>query len=198
MLEAQVADVKGVIVLDNEGNRIIAKYYNNNQHNMEGNQQQKQFERQLFLKSNKNNSSKLNLYECDILNIENYVAIFKCYVDMSIYVLGERNDNELALSQVLETIHDCFDRVFKHNIERKSLINNMTAVILVIDELIDGGIVMASDAQTVLSRINLKVGSHTAAKPTEEATDPAQAAGGGMFASVFASARSQLAKTLAL
>ena len=97
----------------------------------------------LFLKSNKHNAAKLNQYESDILNTENYVVVFRCYVDMSMYIIGEKTDNELVLSSVLETIHDCFDRVFKHNIERKSLINNMTAVILVIDELIDGGIVMA-------------------------------------------------------
>ena len=32
----------------------------------------------------------------------------------------------------------------------------MTAVILVIDELIDGGIIMATDSHTILSRIKLK------------------------------------------
>ena len=46
---------------------------------------------------------------------------------------------------VLEIIHDCFDKVFNHNIERKSMINNMTAVILVIDELIDNGLILAED-----------------------------------------------------
>jgi hypothetical protein len=32
MLTGIVGDVKGVIVLDNEGNRIIAKYYNHPSH----------------------------------------------------------------------------------------------------------------------------------------------------------------------
>lgn len=86
------------------------------------------------------------MYENDIMNVENHVAIFRCYVDMTIYILGDKDDNELVLAMVLDTIHDCFDKVFKHSIERKSLINNMTAVILVIDELIDSGIAMATDA----------------------------------------------------
>jgi hypothetical protein len=46
--------------------------------------------------------------------------------------------------------------VFKHNIERKSLINNMTGVILVIDELIDQGIIMQLDANTIMQRISTK------------------------------------------
>ena len=83
------------------------------------------------------------MYENDIMNVEDYVAVFRCYVDMTIYVIGDgKNDNELILASVLDTIHECFDTVFKHNIERKSLINNMTGVILVIDELIDQGIIM--------------------------------------------------------
>ena len=78
------------------------------------------------------------MYENDIMNIDDYVAVFRFYTDMTIYVLGDgKNDNELILANVLDTIHSCFDQVFKHNIERKSLINNMTGVILVIDELID-------------------------------------------------------------
>lgn len=36
------------------------------------------------------------------------------------------------------------------------MINNMTAVILVIDELIDQGIVMSTDPSTILKRINIK------------------------------------------
>ena len=85
----------------------------------------------------------MNIHENDIMNVEDYVAIFRCYTDMTIYVIGDaKNDNELILATVLNTIHDCFDTIFKHNVERKSLINNMTGVILVIDELIDQGIIM--------------------------------------------------------
>ena len=164
-----VGDIKGVVVLDNEGKRIIAKYYNVPR-GLETNTQQKSFERQLFIKSNKQGSATgaasagtgqskpLNMYENDIMTVENYVAIFRCYVDMTIYILGDKDDNELILASVLDTVHECFDKVFKHSIERKSLINNMTAVILVIDELIDQGILMATDSQTILKRINIKVG----------------------------------------
>ena len=94
---------------------------------------------------------------------------------------------------MLEVIHDCFDKVFKHSIERKSLINNMTAVILVIDELIDSGIVMATETNTILKRINIKPGAGmqpSASTSAAEAQPEAGSSGGGMFASVFASARS--------
>ena len=71
------------------------------------------------------------------MNVENYVAVFRCYSDMSVFILGTQDDNELILAQVLDCAHECFDRIFNHQIERKSLINKMSGVILVIDELID-------------------------------------------------------------
>ena len=112
------------------------------------------------------------MYENDIMTVDDYVAIFRCYVDMTIYVLGDgKQDNELILASVLDTIHACFDSVFKHNIERKSLINNMTGVILVIDELIDQGIIMNLDPTTILQRINSKD------QPGGESA-PAQSSGG--------------------
>ena len=165
------------------------------------------------MKSNKlgggTNSSKLNMYENDIMTIENYVALFRCYTDMTIYILGDKDDNELVLAMVLDTVHECFDKVFKHAIERKSLISNMTAVILVIDELVDQGIIMATDTQTILKRINIR-GSLSSSQQEDSTSSVLAGAGitvsgsasasvgGGMFASVFASAKSQLAKTLAL
>ena len=99
------------------------------------------------------------MFDNDIMNVDDYVAIFRCYTDMTIYVLGDgRFDNELILASVLDTIHECFDSIFKHNIERKSLINNMTGVILVIDELIDQGIIMQLDSKTILKRIGSRGG----------------------------------------
>ena len=91
------------------------------------------------------------------MTVDLYVAVFRVYTDMTVYILGSRDDNELILSSVLDTVHECFDKLFKHNIERKSMIDNMTAVILVIDELIDQGIIMTTEQQTILKRINLKV-----------------------------------------
>lgn len=143
------------------------------------------------------------------MTVENYVALFRCYADMTIYLLGNKDDNELVLAQVLDCVHDCWDKIFKHSIERKSLINNMTAVILVIDELVDQGIIMSTDPNTILKRINIKgavgnVGIGGSSEGTTENattqgfTAQASSGGGGMFASVFASAKSQLAKTLAL
>ncbi len=100
-MQGCVGDVKGVVVLDNEGRKIIGKYYNATGTSLESTQSQKSFERQLFLKSNKQAAGKANAvvsFENDIMIVENYVAVFRCYSDMTIYIIGISEDNELVLS----------------------------------------------------------------------------------------------------
>ena len=96
-MDAQVGNIKGVVVLDNEGHRLIAKYYRPS-HQLETDEAQKNLEKGLFQKCNKNSTSKLNQYENDIFNIDRYVAVFRVYKNMSIYILGEAQDNEIILA----------------------------------------------------------------------------------------------------
>ena len=86
--------------------------------------------------------------------VDNYVAIFRCYSDMTIFIIGHSEDNELILGQVLDCIHECFDRIFRKGIERRALIDDMSGDILVIDELLDQGIIMHLDPATILQRID--------------------------------------------
>ena len=57
------------------------------------------------------------------MTVDNYVTIFRMYSDFTIFIVGHSDDNELILGMVLDCIHECFDRIFRHNIERKALIN---------------------------------------------------------------------------
>ena len=198
-IEGFVGDVKGVIILDNEGARVMAKYYNSKGTFFETLSSQKAFERTVFQKSNKVSGSNrsANSFENDIMTVDNYVAIFRMYSDFSIFIIGHSDDNELILGMVLDCIHECFDRIFRHNIERKSLINNMSGVILVIDELFDQGIVMHLDPNVILARIKTQKSSSSSAH-TAPGADTGADAGGGLFASVFSGARSQLAKTMGM
>ena len=138
------------------------------------------------------------------MTVDNYVAIFRSYSDMSIFIIGHSEDNELILAQLLDCMHECFDRIFRKGIERKSLIDNMSGVILIVDELLDQGVIMHLDPSTIIARINTKSKSSSSAAAGSSATEggSAQASsssgGSGLFASVFSSARSQLAKSMGM
>ena len=158
---------------------------------------QKLFEKQLFYKSTKQSSSKggsTNYYENDIMICDNYVSVFRCYHDMSIYVLGNADDNELILGQVLDCLHECFDKVFKSQFERRALITQMSQVILIIDEIVDHGVVMHTQSSVILQRI--KTVKKAESTGIAAAVQEEQQASSSLFGSVFASARSGLSKQM--
>ena len=165
-----MGEIRGVVVLDIEGNRMIAKYFNAESTPLEGNTNQRSFERKLFLRSNrqtaKSGSGSVSVavgsaYENDIMMVDEYVALFRCYNDMTVYLLGRGDDNELLLASALDCMHECLDRTFRGAIERRSLINNMSGVILIIDELFDhSGILMHTDPEVIIARIKTKTKSH--------------------------------------
>ena len=115
---------------------------------------------------------------------------------MTIFIIGLADDNELILSLVLDCIHDCFDTIFRGQIERRSLIANMSGVILVIDELFDQGIIMNLNSETIVQRIKTGKSSSSSSGATQAGAP--QESSSSMFASVFSSARSQLAKTMGM
>ena len=75
----------------------------------------------------------------DILNIDQYVVVFRSYPDFAIYIVGSINDNELIFAEALDTLNGVFEIVFKEGVERSGIIQMMTVFLLIIDELIDHG-----------------------------------------------------------
>ncbi len=70
----------------------------------------------------------------------------------------------------------------------------MSGVILVIDELIDQGIVMHTTPSIILSRIK----TSKALSAGQQQVQAQEEATSSLFSSIFSSARSQLAKTMNL
>eukprot|EP00352_Strombidinopsis_acuminata_P007975 CAMPEP_0176354878 /NCGR_PEP_ID=MMETSP0126-20121128/12881_1 /TAXON_ID=141414 ORGANISM="Strombidinopsis acuminatum, Strain SPMC142" /NCGR_SAMPLE_ID=MMETSP0126 /ASSEMBLY_ACC=CAM_ASM_000229 /LENGTH=70 /DNA_ID=CAMNT_0017707261 /DNA_START=368 /DNA_END=580 /DNA_ORIENTATION=- len=68
----------------------------------------------------------------------------------------------------------------------------MNSVILVIDEIIDSGIVLHNDPTVIYQRVKLNKKDAS----QSSANDTASQSSGGSFFSVFSSARSQMAKSL--
>ena len=144
-----------------------------------------------------------NIYIDSFFTLDHQIAFFRVYDDISIFVVSNEDDNELVISEVLDTLHEWFDEAFAHIIDRENLTNNMTAVILIIDELIDNGIIMTLESATILERTNIKFsdfkGSKKEKDEKKDEDKPAESTGGYYsFTSVFSNAKNSLAKTLAL
>ncbi|XP_075257291.1 coatomer subunit zeta-1-like [Convolutriloba macropyga] len=157
-VEPKMEMIKAIIIMDNDGKRLYAKYYD---HNLAygsapplpgtvtgiSNPPQGEFEKKLFQKTYKANS--------EIVMLDNNTIVYRSTVDVFFYVIGSSDENELILSSVLNCLYDCVGAIMKI-VERSSVMSNLSSIIQIIDEICDSGIVLECEHSLVLARTAIK------------------------------------------
>uniref|UniRef100_A0A3P9J8J7 Coatomer subunit zeta n=1 Tax=Oryzias latipes TaxID=8090 RepID=A0A3P9J8J7_ORYLA len=145
--EPSLYTVKAVFILDNDGNRLLSKYYDPELY--PSIKEQRNFETNVFNKTHKADN--------EIAFLEGLTIVYKSSIDLFFYVAGSAQENELMLMSVLSCLFDSLTHVLRKNVERKCLLENMEGAFLVVDEIIDGGVILESDHQQVLQKVNYRV-----------------------------------------
>ncbi|XP_069763179.1 coatomer subunit zeta-1-like isoform X2 [Narcine bancroftii] len=149
--EPSLYTVKALIILDNDGERLHAKYYDNT---YSSTKEQRNFEKTIFSKTHKNDS--------EIAFLEGLTIIYKNSVDLYFYIVGSPQENELMLMAVLNCLFDSLSQMLRKNVEKKSLMENLDGVMLITDEIVDGGVILESDPQQVIHKLNFRTVSESA------------------------------------
>ncbi|XP_036004502.1 coatomer subunit zeta-2 isoform X1 [Fundulus heteroclitus] len=144
--EPSLYTVKAVFILDNDGNRLLSKYYDPELYPTM--KDQKNFESNVFSKTHKADN--------EIAFLEGMTIVYKSSIDLFFYVVGSAQENELMLMSVLNCLFDSLSHILRKNVERRCLLDNMEGVFLVVDEIIDGGVILESDPQQVLQKVNYR------------------------------------------
>ena len=74
-------------ILDNDGNRILAKYYDKNV--FPTSKEQKTFEKNLFNKTHRANA--------EIIMLDGLTCVYRSNVDLFFYVMGSSHENEVCM-----------------------------------------------------------------------------------------------------
>ncbi|KAL2914193.1 Golgi-to-ER vesicle coat component [Polyrhizophydium stewartii] len=135
--------VKAAIVLDSEGHRVLAKYYSAALHPTV--REQRAFEKTLFEKTRRLSS--------EIVLFDNLVVVYKPVVDLFIYFIGSTDENEIMLQSVLQGFSDALAILLKNQVEKRSVLDNMDMALLTLDETVDDGIILETDASQIASRV---------------------------------------------
>uniref|UniRef100_H3AM19 Coatomer subunit zeta n=1 Tax=Latimeria chalumnae TaxID=7897 RepID=H3AM19_LATCH len=141
--EPSLYTVKAVFILDNDGNRLLAKYYDETYPSIK---EQRNFEKNVFNKTYKTDS--------EIAFLEGMTIIYKSSIDLYFYVVGSSQENELMLMAVVTCLFDALMQLLRKNVEKRSLLENLDGAFLVLDEIVDGGVILESDPQQVLQKVN--------------------------------------------
>lgn len=165
-LNTSLYTVSALLILDNEGNRLYAKYYtpptdndhNNNNNTSSSNPKtakpstssksisQLKFEKSLF--------SKINKVHQDILLYDNNLIVYKQINDASIILVAPINENECLMYSTLSNLVESLTILLNNTVDKATIIENYDLVVLAIDETIDdGGIILEYDPATIVSRV---------------------------------------------
>lgn len=92
--EPTLYTVKGIAILDNDGNRILAKYYDKNVFPTP--KEQHTFEKNLFNKTHRANA--------EIIMLDGLTCVYRSNVDLFFYVMGSSHENEVrvCINKMLE------------------------------------------------------------------------------------------------
>ncbi|MBN3296177.1 COPZ1 protein, partial [Amia calva] len=144
--EPSLYTVKAVLILDNDGERLYAKYYDDTYPTVK---EQKAFEKNIFNKTHRTDS--------EIALLEGLTVVYKSNIDLYFYVIGSSHENELMLMSVLNCLFDSLSQMLRKNVEKRALLENMEGLFLAVDEIVDGGVILESDPQQVVHRVALRV-----------------------------------------
>ncbi|OIT40486.1 PREDICTED: coatomer subunit zeta-2-like [Nicotiana attenuata] len=138
--------VKNILLLDSEGKRVAVKYYSDD---WPTNVAREAFEKAVFAKTQKTNARA----EAEITMFDNYIVVYKFSQDLHFFVTGSDNENEIILASVLQGFCDAVGILLRANVEKKEALENLDLILLCLDEIVDGGIVLETDANVIAGKV---------------------------------------------
>lgn len=166
LLEPSLYTVKGIAILDNDGHRVLAKYYDSAV--FPTSKEQRAFEKNLFNKTHRANA--------EIIMLDGLTCVYKSNVDLFFYVMGSSHENELILMSVLQCLYDSISQILRKNVEKRTVFENLEIVMLAMDEICDGGILLEADPSAVVQRVavrtdDIPLGEQTVAQVLQSAKE---------------------------
>lgn len=136
--------IKAIIILQSDGKRLLAKYFDSDLSSTA-----KQFEKRLFAKT------KSPKAKDEIIVLDGVLIVHRFSTDSHYYIIGNRNENPLVLDSVLNCLVEVVSTVSEKNaINSNSVLDNLSKVILALDEICDEGLILEIDPNLVLQRIS--------------------------------------------
>ncbi|XP_029428412.1 coatomer subunit zeta-2 isoform X4 [Rhinatrema bivittatum] len=140
-----------MFILDSDGQRLVAKYYDET---FPSAKEQKNFEKNTFNKTHR--------AEGEITFLEGMTIVYKSSIDLFFYVVGSSQENELMLVSVLTCLFESLSHMLRKTVEKQSLLENLDSAFLVMDEIVDCGVILEYDSQQVIQKLNFRTASEPA------------------------------------
>ncbi|ORM42130.1 Coatomer subunit zeta-3 [Babesia sp. Xinjiang] len=171
-----ITQVDGILLLDHQGERIAVNYYQqhcavptnaNSPNNLwEDVAKQKALERNLTKELDFTNA-KEGSAGCRI--VDGYLVNYYIAIDFAIVVLAPSSENEVLLSEVCTTLKQCLVSITDDQMNKEVLCTKLDSVFLLLDDIVDGGIIMEANHSVIIKRLKGKSGDGSDHVPLNQA-----------------------------
>lgn len=142
-------EIAGILITSKSGRKIIGKYY---KETPELTQQKPDLEKKLHTKVSRSDDTG----DEDILLFEKYSVIYRSYRDVRLYLLTAHTENELVALEVFNAFLEALGFLLDHDITELTIAENLDLVLLLIDELVDDGMVYEINSEELLQRVSMR------------------------------------------
>lgn len=148
-MEVSAPLIKNVVLLDAEGKRVCVKYYSADWPTLAA---KLAFEKSIFNKTQRTNARS----EAEIGLFDGVIVVYKFAADLHFFVTGSDDENELILAQALAAFFDAVHLLLRGAVEKRTVLENLDLVLLCLDEILDGGILLETDANVIAGRVAMR------------------------------------------
>ncbi|KAK1576774.1 hypothetical protein Q3G72_016393 [Acer saccharum] len=148
--------VKKILLLDSKGKRVAVTCYSDD---WPTNVTKLAFEKNVFIKTMKTNAR----MEADIIILDDNIIVYKFVQDLHFFVTGSVKENELLLSSVLQGFFDAVTLLLRNNVDKREALENLDLIFLCLDEIVDRGIILETDASVIAGKVAIQTMDATGA-----------------------------------
>lgn len=158
--------VQAVVILDEMGNRVFAKYYTGEDAPeaakalaSEGKQRQLEMSIHQAITPRRNSVSP----DGDVMIMDGHAVLFQLGSDVIFLVIGDSEENEMVLYNVLKALVDALKQILNSlDLGVRQLLENYDAVLLTVDELLDDGIILEMNPSSIAAEVEPYMADTTA------------------------------------
>lgn len=77
----------------------------------------------------------------DVIIYDSHLVLYRQTLDLMFYIVSTPNENELMLSAGFTAFYDAISLLFRNQIEKRVLLDNLDVLLLALDETFDDGYV---------------------------------------------------------
>ncbi|GIX62024.1 AP2 domain transcription factor AP2IV-1 [Babesia caballi] len=165
MASIGITQINAILLLDRRGERIAVNYYpqhcaglvpgSDTANLWEDVSRQKALEQKL--------AKMLDLAQAHdgdqgMRMIDGYVVYYCMEFDFVIVAMGPSTENEVLIANVCTTVRSCLVSITDNIMRKEDVRAKLDSVFLVLDDIVDGGIVMEYDSEVIINRLKGRYG----------------------------------------